>query len=611
MKDKISSTEKIKILEQANAIEHLINLAITFHYFGRLEKSFLFEVLCDEYMNFGIRINILSKAYTIKKEDIDKIRNTIATTTKHIFAGDLLVATIEGVASTTYTGEVTISTSTPTFIQSKDSNTGGPVVLNNPVTAGNLIVVGVVKYGTTIPNNAITDNKGNVYSKVVGRVNGQNNLAIFCAWNVVGGSTFTVSASVADTISVHEYSGVSTYWPQDKFTSSTGTSAAPTSGNVVTRLGNELYFGLAWSGGNNNTWTAGYGYTKREEEINNTNYKRLVSEDKVISTSTTTPANFVTSGSATWIAAIATFEPLVTLTPVTGTTTAAGSMPRYIHTDHLGGTNVVTTASSTVIEISGYYPYGAQNLEQRSEPYSEQRKYIGQEYDESTKLNYLNARYYDGVRGQFISEDPMFWSKPNLTNPQAMNSYSYSEGNPIIKSDPSGLASYGFSLGISGDLGAGFNIGSTANFGFNFVRDNNTGKTVFAITYTRGFTYGIQNGPNISEPKNPSTGGTLGAAGGFSATGSYSPYTNNINELSGVSQNKTVNSPVTLQTSTSNGLVTYSAGLGVKVFGSVSNYPTQSTVIYQYQSQILQSISDNLAKIIDTLRSIVQDKNQK
>src|SRR3989338_7381891 len=35
-----------------------------------------------------------------------------------------------------------------------------------------------------------------------------------------------------------------------------------------------------------------------------------------------------------------------------------------------------------------------------------QRKFIGQYYDEDTELSYLNARYYDGARGQFTSQDP-------------------------------------------------------------------------------------------------------------------------------------------------------------------------------------------------------------
>jgi RHS repeat-associated protein len=62
---------------------------------------------------------------------------------------------------------------------------------------------------------------------------------------------------------------------------------------------------------------------------------------------------------------------------------------------------------------------------------------------------FLNARYYDSQRGQFLSEDPVFWEvgqsqdgRAVLTNPQAMNSYAYGNGNPISNKDQSGRASY-------------------------------------------------------------------------------------------------------------------------------------------------------------------------
>jgi RHS repeat-associated protein len=67
--------------------------------------------------------------------------------------------------------------------------------------------------------------------------------------------------------------------------------------------------------------------------------------------------------------------------------------------------------------------------------------YIGQYFDAASSLSYLNARYYDGSRGQFLSEDPIFLGNPsgqNLSDPQSLNTYSYSEDNPTSKSDPAG-----------------------------------------------------------------------------------------------------------------------------------------------------------------------------
>lgn len=124
---------------------------------------------------------------------------------------------------------------------------------------------------------------------------------------------------------------------------------------------------------------------------------------------------------------------------------------RYIHPDHLGSTNLVTDASSTAVETLDYYPYGTTRVNSGSDVSA--RKYIGQFYDASENLGYLNARYYDGARGQFLTEDPTFLAIgiPNqvqrlarqdqnrlLLDPQQMNVYSYGRDNPISNSDPNG-----------------------------------------------------------------------------------------------------------------------------------------------------------------------------
>jgi RHS repeat-associated protein len=79
---------------------------------------------------------------------------------------------------------------------------------------------------------------------------------------------------------------------------------------------------------------------------------------------------------------------------------------RYIHPDHLGGTNVVTDANGDIIQTLDYYPYGSQRIGTGS--FDEQRRFIGEEYDPESDLNYLNARYYQSSRGQFMSQDPFF-----------------------------------------------------------------------------------------------------------------------------------------------------------------------------------------------------------
>ena len=43
-------------------------------------------------------------------------------------------------------------------------------------------------------------------------------------------------------------------------------------------------------------------------------------------------------------------------------------------------------------------PYGSQRIATGS--HSEQRRFIGEHYDTESDLSYLNARYYQGSRGQ-------------------------------------------------------------------------------------------------------------------------------------------------------------------------------------------------------------------
>ena len=121
-----------------------------------------------------------------------------------------------------------------------------------------------------------------------------------------------------------------------------------------------------------------------------------------------------------------------------------------IHTDHLGSTSVVTNEDGTMIELIDYYPYGTERISWSSTSDSgesdTQKTYIGEYFDEETNLSYLNARYYDPQRGQFLSQDPVFVNVGTgdkrgvitLLDPQMMNSYLYGRGNPIELVDSTG-----------------------------------------------------------------------------------------------------------------------------------------------------------------------------
>ena len=64
----------------------------------------------------------------------------------------------------------------------------------------------------------------------------------------------------------------------------------------------------------------------------------------------------------------------------------------------------MTDSTGAIAETMDYYPFGEIRFDEAapagaagSPAFSEQRKYIGQEYDADTGLNYLNARYYNST----------------------------------------------------------------------------------------------------------------------------------------------------------------------------------------------------------------------
>ena len=158
------------------------------------------------------------------------------------------------------------------------------------------------------------------------------------------------------------------------------------------------------------------------------------------------------------------------LATVVGASTTASTT--YLHPDHLGGTNVTTDEDGEVTQTLDYYPYGSQRIASGS--FSEQRRFIGEEYDPDTEFSYLNARYYEGGRGQFLSQDPAFLAvgtgelvdivrakgrdqaerqrtalRIYLSNPQQIHSYAYALNNPVRFVDDEGewFKEWAFGLG--------------------------------------------------------------------------------------------------------------------------------------------------------------------
>ena len=140
---------------------------------------------------------------------------------------------------------------------------------------------------------------------------------------------------------------------------------------------------------------------------------------------------------------------IVTITGATSSDTTT-----YNFADALNSVTVTADKNNRVQEVTDYMPYGALNNHDQLAGFNEQRKYIGQPLDADTNLNYLNARYYNPAQGQFLSEDPVSVAlgdkskikslirldmTERLNDPQQLNSYNYSQDNPIVHEDPTGL----------------------------------------------------------------------------------------------------------------------------------------------------------------------------
>ncbi|MBI4086964.1 RHS repeat-associated core domain-containing protein [Candidatus Kaiserbacteria bacterium] len=116
---------------------------------------------------------------------------------------------------------------------------------------------------------------------------------------------------------------------------------------------------------------------------------------------------------------------------------------RYLHPDHLNSTNAVSDSTGELLQTLDYYPYGDDRISTGS--FTSQRQFIGEIKDQETDLSYLNARYYDGNRGQFTSQDPVFLNIgvdkrtiQVIRDPQLLNSYSYAGNNPLKNTDKTG-----------------------------------------------------------------------------------------------------------------------------------------------------------------------------
>jgi hypothetical protein len=166
----------------------------------------------------------------------------------------------------------------------------------------------------------VTDSLGNTYSAAGARQGGSGNIfcALYYARNVSGGTdrvTVRASSSCQLSMIVAEFSGVDASSPLGATSGASGTSAAPSSGNMAPTMAGVLVIGAGTHNGNTTT-NAGSGFTMVAIAIDNADdYQPLAMEYRVLSGTDTVAATFSLADSQEWTQVGALFNSAAAVPP--------------------------------------------------------------------------------------------------------------------------------------------------------------------------------------------------------------------------------------------------------------------------------------------------------
>jgi RHS repeat-associated protein len=133
---------------------------------------------------------------------------------------------------------------------------------------------------------------------------------------------------------------------------------------------------------------------------------------------------------------------------------------RFLTSDTLGSTRLVTDSTGVVKERRDYHPFGEEipastvfgsrhnvtdgGVTSYNEAALVTQRFTGKERDAETGLDYFGARYMSAAQGRFMSPDvPLLDQHPG--DPQSWNLYGYVRNNPLVNIDPDGrICIFGF-----------------------------------------------------------------------------------------------------------------------------------------------------------------------
>ena len=106
----------------------------------------------------------------------------------------------------------------------------------------------------------------------------------------------------------------------------------------------------------------------------------------------------------------------------------------YYHVDHLGTPQAMTDAAGATVWKADYEPFGKATVKVNN--VENNLRFPGQYYDRETGLHYNYFRDYDPSTGRYVEADPI-----GLEG--GLNVYGYVDNNPVVYTDPLGLAKVG------------------------------------------------------------------------------------------------------------------------------------------------------------------------
>jgi len=108
----------------------------------------------------------------------------------------------------------------------------------------------------------------------------------------------------------------------------------------------------------------------------------------------------------------------------------------YVHSDAMQAPRVLTDSAGQTVWQARYATYGAAVVNGNGVGIIYNQRLPGQYFDSESALSYNYMRYYDAALGRYAESDPIGQSG-------GVNLYAYVDGNPLNRSDATGLAPHG------------------------------------------------------------------------------------------------------------------------------------------------------------------------